>query len=173
MPSSSGEPVEVKLPESYVLRNDLHYALKPHLPPLEGSYELEIVVSFSTLVFGNFAQVLVLDFGRESAHLAIKMNVEVGSQEFWQEYGEEKAKLTLDWTLWDDESRKIVKFEPKHPLPFNNDYLLDMYKLPREDEMVPCPLIDKGQDLRPENYKNVMHQLLFIEEFFIRKQIAR
>ncbi|XP_068760491.1 3'-5' exoribonuclease HELZ2-like isoform X4 [Montipora capricornis] len=173
VPSSSGEPVEVKLPESYVLRNDLHYALKPHLPPWKGSYELEINVTFSTLVFGNFAQVLVLDFGRDSAHLAVKMNVEVGSQEFWQEYGEEKAKLTLDWTLWDDGSRKIVKFEPKQPLPFNNYYLLDMYKLPREDEMVPCPLFDKGQGLRPENYKNVMHQLSFIEDFYIRKQIAR
>ncbi|XP_068672377.1 3'-5' exoribonuclease HELZ2-like isoform X2 [Montipora foliosa] len=173
VPSSSGEPVEVKFPESYVLRNDLHYALKPDLPPWKGSYELEVNVTFSTLVFGNFAQVLVLDFGRDSAHLAVKMNVEVGSQEFWQEYGEEKAKLTYDWTLWDDGSRKIVKFEPKQPLPFNNDYLLDMYKLPREDEMVPCPLFDKGQGLRPENYKNVMHQLLFIEEFYIRKQIAR
>ncbi|XP_068761782.1 3'-5' exoribonuclease HELZ2-like isoform X3 [Montipora capricornis] len=173
VPSSTGEPVEVKLPESYVLKNDLHYALKPHLPSLEGSYELEINVAFSTLVFGNFAQVLVLDFGGDSAHLAVKMNVEVGSQEFWQEYGEEKAKLTLDWTLWDDGSRKIVKFEPKQPLPFNNDYLLGMYKLPREDEMVPCALFDKGQGLRPENYKNVMHQLLFIEEFYIRKQIAR
>lgn len=155
------------------LTNDLHYAVEPHLRSLNGIYQAEIVVTFSALVFGSFSQVLVLDFGRDSAHLSVIMNVEVGSQEFLEEYGVEKCKLSLDGTLWDDGSRNIVKFEPKQASTFSNDNLLDMYKLPKQEEMVPSALLDKSQGLRPQNYKRVMHQLLFVEEVYIRKQIAR
>ncbi|XP_015780761.1 PREDICTED: uncharacterized protein LOC107358681 [Acropora digitifera] len=165
-PSHSGVPVEVEL------TNDLHYAVEPHLRSLNGIYQAEIVVTFSALVFGSFSQVLVLDFGRDSAHLSVIMNVEVGSQEFLEEYGIEKCKLSLDGTLWDDGSRNIVKFEPKQASTFSNDDLLDMYKLPKQEEMVPSALLDKSQGLRPQNYKKVMHQLLFVEEVYIRKQIA-
>ncbi|XP_015762501.1 PREDICTED: uncharacterized protein LOC107341573 [Acropora digitifera] len=165
-PSHSGVPVEVEL------TNDLHYAVEPHLRSLNGIYQAEIVVTFSALVFGSFSQVLVLDFGRDSAHLSVIMNVEVGSQEFLEEYGNEKCKLSLDGTLWDDGSRNIVKFEPKQASTFSNDDLLDTYKLPKQEEMVPSALLDKSQGLRPHNYKKVMHQLLFVEEVYIRKQVA-
>ncbi|KAK2571999.1 putative helicase with zinc finger domain, partial [Acropora cervicornis] len=166
-PSHSGVPVEVEL------TNDLHYAVEPHLRSLNGIYQAEVVVTFSALVFGSFSQVLVLDFGRDSAHLSVIMNVEVGSQEFLEEYGNEKCKLSLDGTLWDDGSRNIVKFEPKQASTFSNDDLLDAYKLPKQEEMVPSALLDKSQGLRPHNYEKVMHQLLFVEEVYIRKQIAR
>ena len=164
--------MDVKSPDTEELSNEFHYPVKPYLRYLNGSCEVEIIVSFSTLVFGSFAQVLVLDFGKES-HLAVKMNIEVGSQEFLQEFGEEKSKFDLDWTLWDDGSRKIVKFEPKRPSVFNNEHLTDKYKLPRAEDIVPCPLLVKSQGLSPKNYMDVMHQLLFVKEFYIRKQIAR
>ena len=173
MASPNGEPVKVKSPENEVLNDEFHYEVRPHMRSLHGSCEVEIKVSFSTLVFGSFAQVLVLDFGKESSPLGVKMNIEVGSQEFLEEFGEEKSKLDLDWTLWDDGSREIVKFEPKRPAVFNNDKLIDKYKLPKAEDIVPCPLLDKTQGLSPKNYKDVMHQLLFVEEFYIRKQISR
>ena len=173
MPTPNGEPMKVKSPETEVLNDEFHYEVKPYMRSLHGSCEVEIKVSFSTPLFGSFAQVLVLDFGKESSHLAMKMNIEVGSQEFLQEFVEEKSKLDLNWTLWDDGSREIVKFEPERPAVFNNDQLIDKYKLPKAEDIVPCPLLDKSQGLSPKNYKDVMHQLLFVEEFYIRKQIAR
>lgn len=162
----------MKSSETEELYGDFHFPVKPNLRSLHGSCEVEIIISFSTLVFGSFAQVLVLDFGKE-AHLAVKMNIEVGSQEFLQEFSEEKSKLSLDWTLWDDGSREIVKFEPKRPSVFNNEHLIDKYKLPGVEDIIPSPLLDKSQGLSPINYMDVMHQLLFVEEFYIRQQISR
>ena len=162
----------VTSPDTEELPDAYHYPVKSHLRKWHGSYEVEIVVSFSTLVFGNFAQVLVLDFGKEN-HVAVKMSIEVGSQEFLQEFREAKTKLTLDWQLWDDGSREIVKFEPKQPSVFNNEHLIAKYKLPRSEDIVPSPLLEGSQGLSKENYKDVMHQLLFAEEFYIRQQIAR
>lgn len=140
---------------------------------MEGICEVEITVTFSTLVFGSFAQVLVLDFGKESSPLAVKMNIEVGSQEFLQDFHEDKSELALEWAPWDDGSRKIIKFEPKQPTVFNDDPLMEKYKLPKAEDIVPCPLLDQSQGLSPRNYVAVMHQLLFVEEVYIRKQIAR
>ena len=160
-------------PDTEEITDEFHYRVNPYLRSLHGNCEVEITVSFSTLVFGSFAQVLVLDFGKDSAHLAVKMKIEVGSQEFLQEFGEEKSKLALNWTLWDDGSREIIQIEPRRPSVFNNDHLIDKYKLPKAEDIVPCPLLDKSQGLSPKNYMDVMHQLLFVEEFYIRKQIAR
>ena len=164
--------MEVKSPETEQLTGECHHAVKPYLRSLHGSCEVEISIAFSTLVFGSFSQVLVLDFGQKS-HLAVKMNIEVGSQEFLQEFGEEKSKLALDWTPWDDGSREIVKFEPKLQSVFNDEHLMDKYKLPKVEDIVPSSLLDKSQGLSPKNYQDVMHQLLFVEEFYIRKQISR
>ena len=172
MLSPRGQLTQIKTPDSEELADDFHYPVKQYLRTLHGSCEVDIIVSFSTLVFGNFAQVLVLDFGKET-HLAVKLNVEVGSQEFLEEFREGKTQLTLDWTLWDDGSREIIKFEPKLPTVFSNEHLIDKYQLPRAEEIVPSPLLDKSQGLSQKNYTNVMHQLLFVEEFYIRKQIAR
>ena len=172
MASPHGPQTHVKAPDNEELTDDFHYPMKPHLHALHSSCEVDLVVSFSTLVFGSYAQVLVLDFGKES-HLAVKMKIEVGSQEFLEEFSEGKAQLTLDWTLWDDGSREIIKFEPKHPMVFSNEHLIDKYQLPRAEEIVPSPLLDRSQGLSHKNYINVMHQLLYVEEFYIRKQIAR
>ena len=133
---------------------------------------MEIVVSFSTLVFGSFKQFVVFDFGKET-HLAVRMYIEIGSQEFLQEFSEEKAKLVLEGPLWDDGSRKIISFGHKTPSVFNNDCLTAKYKLPRPDDIVPSPLLDGSQGLSKENYLDVMHQLLFVEELYIRKKVAR
>lgn len=165
--------MELKSPDNESLRNEFHYAVKSYMCALHGRSEVEVTVSFCTSVFGSFADVLVFDFGEKSACLAVKMNIEVGSQEFLQEFDEEKSKVALDCTLWDDGSREIVKFEPQKPSVFKNDHLINKYKLPKAEDIIPCPLLDKSQGLSPKNYLNVMHRLLFVEEFYIRKQIAR
>lgn len=173
MTDASAAPTTVKPSDSEELSVDMfHYPVKPNLQESRGSCEVEIVVSFSTLVFGYFAQVLVLDFGK-AKHLAVKMTVEVGSQKFLQEFGEAKANLTLDWPLWDDGSRDIIKFEPKRPSVFNNEHLVAKYKLPKREDIVPSTLLDGSKGLSKDNYKDVMHQLLFVEEFYIRQQFAR
>lgn len=133
---------------------------------------MEIVVSFSTLVFGSFRQFVVFDFGKES-HLALQMNIEIGSQEFLQEFSEEKAKLVLQGPQWDDGYRKIIAFAHKTPSVFNNEYLTAKYKLPRPGDIVPSPLLDGSQGLSKETYLDIMHQLLFVEEFYIRKKVSR
>lgn len=173
MTDASAAPTTVKPSDSEELSVDMfHYPVKPNLQESRGSCEVEIVVSFSTFVFGYFAQVLVLDFGK-AKHLAVKMTVEVGSQKFLQEFGEAKANLTLDWPLWDDGSRDIIKFEPKRPSVFNNEHLVAKYKLPKREDIVPSTLLDGSKVLSKDNYKDVMHQLLFVEEFYIRQQFAR
>ena len=172
MISSNGVTSNVQSLGNEKMAEDVHYPVEPYLRALDGNCEVDIVVTFSTLVFGSFSQILVLDFGSES-HLAVKMNVEVGSQEFLQEFGEEKSQLTLNGKLWDDGSRQIVKFEPKPTSVFRNEHLIDKYQLPSAEQIVPSPLLDRSQGLSPRNYTNVMHQLLFVEELYIRKQIAR
>lgn len=169
---ASAAPTSLKPPDSEELPDMFHYPVKSHLHQSHGSCEVEVVVSFSTHVFGYFSQVLVLDFGKEK-HLAVRMSIEVGSQKFLQEFGEAKTNLTLDWPLWDDGSRKIVKFEPKRPSVFNNEHLVAKYKLPKREDIVPSTLLDGSKGLSKDNYKDVMHQLLFVEEFYIRQQFAR
>ena len=173
MTDASAAPTTVKPSADSEENLDIfHYPVKPGLQESHGSCEIKIVVSFSTLVFGYFAQVLVLDFGREK-HLALRMSVEVGSQKFLQEFSEAKVNLTLDWPLWDDGSRDIIKFEPKRPPIFNNEHLVAKYKLPKREDIVPSTLLDGSKGLSKDNYKDVMHQLLFVEEFYIRQQFAR
>ena len=56
---------------------------------------------------------------------------------------------------------------------FNNEHLVAKYKLPRREDIVPLTLLDGSKGLSKDNYKDVMHQLLFVEEFYIRQQFAR
>ena len=165
-------PTALKPPDSEELPDMFHHPVKTYLHESHGICEVEVVVLFSTRVFGYFSQVLVLDFGKEK-HLAVKMSIEVGSQKFLEEFGEAKTNLTLDWPLWDDGSRKIVKFEPKRRSVFNNEHLVAKYKLPKREDIVPSTLLDGCKGLSKDNYKDVMHQLLFVEEFYIRQQLAR
>lgn len=169
---ASAAPTSVKSPDSEELSDMFHYPVNSHLHASHSSCEVEIVVSFSSLVFGNFAQVLVLDFGKEN-HLAMRMNIEVGSQEFLKEFSEAKTNLTLGWPIWDDGSREIIKFNPERPSVFNNEHLIDKYKLPRPDNIVPSPLLDGSQGLSKNSYRDIMHQLLFVEELYIRKKVSR
>lgn len=172
MPNANGTQRTVEMSDSEEIPDQFHYPVKSSLRHQQGVCDVEIAVSFSTSIFGNFVQFLVLDFGRE-AHLAVKITVEVGSQEFLQEYSEVKSKLKPDLQLWDDGSREIVKFEPKRSSVFNNEHLIGKYGLPSHTDIIPCPLLNGSQGLSKENYKDVMHQLLFVEEFYIRKQVAR
>jgi len=171
-PGANAAPTTLKPPYCEELPDMFHYPVQPYLHDSHGSCEVEIIISFSTLLFGYFEQVLVLDFGKEK-HLAVKMTIEVGSQNFLQEFQEAKKNLTLDWPLWDDGSREIIKFEPKRPSLFNNEHLVAKYKLPKREDIVPSALLDGSESLNNDNYKDVMHQLLFVEEIYIRRQVAR
>ncbi|KAJ7378398.1 hypothetical protein OS493_023654 [Desmophyllum pertusum] len=168
-----GDPINpiMEVGDSKELIDELHYPVTSCLHALQGSCEVEIVVAFSTLVFGSFRQFVVFDFGKET-HLAFEMSIEIGSQEFLQEFSEERTKLALLGPLWDDGSRKIIPFGRAAPSVFNDDYLTVKYKLPRSEDIVPSPLLEGSQGLSKENYIDVMHQLLFVEEFYIRKQVA-
>ncbi|KAJ7378405.1 helicase [Desmophyllum pertusum] len=168
-----GDPINpiMEVGDSKELIDELHYPVTSCLHALQGRCEVEIVVAFSTLVFGSFRQFVVFDFGKET-HLAFEMSIEIGSQEFLQEFSEEKTKLALLGPLWDDGSRKIIPFGRAAPSVFNDDYLTVKYKLPRSEDIVPSPLLEGSQGLSKENYIDVMHQLLFVEEFYIRKQVA-
>lgn len=172
MKDANASPTHKGVSDSEELPDMSHYTVKSLLHTSHSFCEVEIVVSFSSPVFGNFSQVLVLDFGKEKS-LAMRMSVEVGSQEFLKEFCEAKTNLTLDVPLWDNGWREIIKFEPQRPSVFNNEHLIDKYKLPKGDDIVPSPLFDGSQGLSKNNYKDVMHQLLFVEELYIRKQVAR
>ena len=149
------------------------YSVPPYLRELHGSCEVDITVIFSSSVFGNFSQLVVFDFGQRS-HLALDLSIDVGSQEFLSAFAEGKSKLIADWSPWDNGSMKVIAFHSKISPVFDNEGLLSKYKLPlRPEDIVPSPILIGSGCLSKENYKDVMHQLLFVEESYIRKQVAR
>ena len=103
------------------------------------------------------------------------MNIDVGTEAFLQEVTKERDKLRFDQPLWDDSSKQIIKFEPRPPDSTDESKkLLARYKLPsRPEVIVPSSLMTGDQALNWTNYRRVMHQLLFVEEYSMRQEISR
>ena len=74
--------------------------------------------------------------------------------------------------MWDDGSFEVVGMEPNSNLTLNDKLLKNTYKLPKRLENVVSAQILKGE-LNRDNYKRSLHQLLFAEEMFMRKQLSR
>ena len=166
---------EVRKPSDSHLEelNHLHYTTPPvfHVP---GECTVKVTVNFDSTVFGSFPQCLAFNFGQKS-HLAVRMNIDVGTEAFLQEVTKERDKLRFDQPLWDDSTKQIIKFEPRPPDSTDeSEELLARFKLPpRPEVIVPSSLMTGDQALNWTNYRRVMHQLLFVEEYSMRQEISR
>ena len=80
--------------------------------------------------------------------------------------------LKLDSSVWTEGSVEIVRY-PESINKDDQDFLLqDRYRLPERIENI-LPLQITEINLTMEKYRRVMHQLLFTEELFIKKEISR
>ena len=78
----------------------------------------------------------------------------------------------LQEEMWDDGSVEIIKFQSQPNVASDEETLVNAFKLPKRLENIVSAQVMK-YELTMENYKRVLHQLLFAEEMFMRKQLSR
>ena len=78
----------------------------------------------------------------------------------------------LQEKMWDDGSVEIIKFQSQPNVASDEETLVNAFKLPKRLENIVSAQVMK-YELTMENYKRVLHQLLFAEEMFMRKQLSR
>ena len=78
----------------------------------------------------------------------------------------------LQEEMWDDGSVEILKFQSQPNVASDEETLVNAFKLPKRLENIVSAQVMK-YELTMENYKRVLHQLLFAEEMFMRKQLSR
>ena len=83
-----------------------------------------------------------------------------------------RQQLRLDPIVWTEGSIDIVPWPKTTDTGDHNVLLLEKYRLPeRIENVISLQIVERG--LTMENYKRVMHQLLFTEELFMKKAISR
>ena len=68
--------------------------------------------------------------------------------------------------IWDERSVEVVRFVHETREALQAEHLSRKYSLPRQAEIT-------NELLSPKIYKHVMHQLLFVEERFMKEEISR
>lgn len=74
--------------------------------------------------------------------------------------------------MWDDGSVEIVSFQSKDITEQEALINISAFRLPQRLENIVSAQVIK-YELNVNNYKRVLHQLLFAEEMFMRKQLTR
>lgn len=138
----------------------------------EGQMKVAVSVSFETTTSNRtFTQCLRFDFGKKP-YLLQGLNVDIASEEALSTLSTTRQELKLHSPVWTEGSVDIVP-SPENPNMSPQDLLLlKEYKLPeRIENVVSAQIIDGSMTV--DNYKRVMHQLLFTEELFMKKAISR
>ena len=93
-----------------------------------------------------------------------KLNVDVQSESL------SKAPIVSQHlaasAIWDERSMEVVRFVHKTGEALQGEHLSRIYSLPKQVDIT-------ADELSRDNYKNVMHQLLFVEEGFMKDEISR
>ena len=129
-----------------------------------------VFVSFETTARNQtFTQCLRFDFGKKP-FLLKGLNVDVASEEALDTLSALRQELKLHSSVWREGSTDIVPWPETADM--GSQDLLKEYKLPeRIENVVSAQIIDGNMTV--DNYKRVMHQLLFTEELFMKKAISR
>ena len=156
--------------DSYVLDcteklDELSYRVQSH--NIEGRMKIDVTVTFSTSIFGSFAQCVVFDFGKKP-YLVQRLNVNVCGKGDSEELIAARHEVGVQRRMWNENSMKVSKASPG----VQCDQLLKRYSLPERQENIVCTQVRTGE-ATCDYYKRVMHQLLFIEETYMRQQIGR
>ena len=131
-----------------------------------------ISVSFETTTSNRtFTQCLRFDFGRKP-YLLQGLNVDIASEEALSTLSATRQELKLHSSVWTEGSVDIVPSPETADMSSQDLLLLKEYRLPeRIENVVSAQIIDGIMTV--DNYKRVMHQLLFTEELFMKKAISR
>lgn len=136
-----------------------------------GQMRVDITVGFSSTVFGSFSQCLLLDFGRKP-YLVQRMNVDVCGEELSGQLDAIRQEVGEGHQRWDESSVELVRVVPTDHVAQQRDKLCKMYSVPAKvHNIVSAQLLTGSTDKR--YYQRTMHQLLFIEEAYMRQKIAR
>ena len=68
--------------------------------------------------------------------------------------------------VWDERSTDVVRFVHKTGEALQGEHLSRIYSLQKQGNIT-------AEELRRDNYKTVMHQLLFVEEGFMKRELSR
>ena len=135
---------------------------------------MKVVVSVSfeaTTSYRTFTQCLRFDFGRKP-YLLQGFNVDIASEEALDTLSATRQELKLHSSIWTEGSVDIIPSPEATSLSSQDLLLLRKYNLPKRIENVISAQIIDGK-MKVEDYKRVMHQLLFTEELFMKKAISR
>lgn len=124
---------------------------------------MSLTVSFNSTLYGNFDQYIVFDFGRKP-YLVQKLNADVRSESLSQT--PIVSQHTPTATIWDESSTEVVRFVHGTGEALQGEHLSRTYSLRKQVDVV-------ASELNLDNYKQVMHQLLFVEEGFMKDEISR
>ena len=145
--------------------------------------EHRVKIVFSTDIYGTFRQAVVFDFGQDPVlvkHLCVDV-VPVTEVDKIQEI---KKDIVLSAEeRWDDTNSEIVEFQTiivPHLQTANQaadqereKELLTRYPCPRASTFILTQSTITEKRLTKNNYRNRMHELLYVEEIARYEQIAR
>ena len=132
---------------------------------------VDITVGFSSTVFGSFSQCLLLDFGRKP-YLVQRLNVDVCGKELSVQLDAIREEVGEGHQRWDESSVELVRVLPTDPIAQQRDKLCKMYSVPAKAHNIVSAQVLMGSSDKM-HYQRTMHQLLFMEEAYMRQKIAR
>lgn len=138
--------------------------LYPFLSKTSGHMDVSFTVSFESSLYGSFDQCVVFDFGK-TPYLVRRLNADVRSKHLSQT-PIVSQHVTVS-AVWDERCVDVVKFDHKTGAEtLKAEHLSRKYSLPKKVNIA-------ADELHRDNYKTVMHQLLFMEEGFMKNEISR
>lgn len=148
------------------------YTLPWNSDERKGRMEVAITVSFNTTKLNQTStQCLRFDFGKKP-YLLQGLNVDIANMDALKGVSEIRQQLQLDPIVWTEGSIDIVPWPEITDTSHHDVLLLEKYRLPeRIENVISLQIVERN--LSMENYKRVMHQLLFTEELFMKKAISR
>ena len=144
--------------------NDPRYK-SPSTNRPSGRVEVSLTVSFESHLYGSFEQLVLFDFGKKP-YLVKKLNADVMSESLSQTSIVPKHATASASAVWDEVSMEVVRFVHGTSEAVQAEHLSRTYGLPRKVEI-------EAETLSPAVYKSLMHQLLFVEEGFMKDEISR
>ena len=139
-----------------------------------GQMKVDVSVSFqaaTSTADRTYTQCLQFDFGKQP-YLLHGLNVDIASKEALDSISITREKLKLDSGVWTEGSVEVVASLVTTSESCQDRVLQQRYKLPvRIENVVSAQVMEVN--ITAENYRRVMHQLLFTEELFMKKAISR
>ena len=152
-----------KLCYSAKLKDPWYQSPKTNRP--SGRVEVSLTVSFESSLYGSFDQTVLFDFGKKP-YLVRKLNADVMSEPLSQTPNVMEHTTAPAQVIWDENSVEVVRFVHGTSEALQAEHLSRTYGLPKQVDIL-------ADTLSPHVYKRIMHQLLFVEEGYMRNEISR